>query len=67
MYIYKDIITIESDKRFGKPCIRHMRIAVEDVLIWLASGMTIEEIIDDFPELTRQDVLIAIEFSALKS
>lgn len=64
MFIYKDIITIESGKRGGKPCIRHMRIAVEDILRWLASGMSIPEILEDFPELTREDILIALEFSA---
>jgi uncharacterized protein (DUF433 family) len=64
MYIYKNIITIESGKRSGKPCIRGMRITVEDILRWFAAGMNIEEIIDDFPDLTRQDILVALEFSA---
>ncbi|MEG4058934.1 MULTISPECIES: DUF433 domain-containing protein [unclassified Microcoleus] len=50
---YRDIITIEPDKRGGKPCIRRMRITVYDVLGWLASGMSMTEIIDDFPELTE--------------
>ena len=64
MFIYKNIITIESDKRSGKPCIRHMRIAVEDILRWLSSGMSFDDIILDFPELTREDISIALEFSA---
>lgn len=64
MFIYKNVITIESGKRSGKPCIRNMRITVEDILRYLASEMTIEEIICDFPELTRRDILIAIEFAA---
>lgn len=64
MFIYKNVITIESGKRSGKPCIRNMRITVEDILRYLASEMTIEEIIYDFPELTRRDILIAIEFAA---
>ena len=64
MYIYKNIITIEADKRSGKPCIRGMRITVEDVLRWLASGMSMEEILGDFPELTREDILTALEFAA---
>ncbi|MCB9333893.1 MAG: DUF433 domain-containing protein [Lewinellaceae bacterium] len=64
MVIYKDIITIEPGKRGGKPCIRHMRITVEDILRWLASDMTIPEILADFPELTREDILTALEFSA---
>ncbi len=64
MFIYKNTITIESGKRGGKPCIRHMRITVEDVLRWLASDMSIEQILEDFPELTREDILIALEFAA---
>lgn len=53
---YRDIITIEPDKRGGKPCIRRMRITVYDVLDWLAAGMSVAEIIDDFPELTAADI-----------
>lgn len=64
MYIYKNIITIESGKRSGKPCIRGMRIAVEDILRYLAAEMTIDEILADFPEMTKEDVLVALEFSA---
>ena len=64
MYIYKNIITIEAGKRSGKPCIRGMRITVEDILRWLASGMSTADILEDFPELTREDILIALEFAA---
>lgn len=64
MYIYKNIITLEPGKRGGKPCIRGMRITVEDVLRWLASGMSFEDILLDFPELTREDISVALEFSA---
>ncbi len=64
MTIYKGIITIEPGKRSGKPSIRNMRITVEDILRYLASDMSIEDIIADFPELTRQDILIALEFAA---
>ena len=64
MYIYKNIISLEDGKRSGKPCIREMRITVEDVLRWLASGMSAEEIVHDFPELTKEDILVALEFSA---
>lgn len=64
MYIYKNIITLEAGKRGGKPCIRGMRITVEDILRWLASGMSFEEILTDFPELTREDISVALEFSA---
>jgi uncharacterized protein (DUF433 family) len=61
---YRSIITLEPGKRGGKPCIRSLRIAVEDVLGWLASGMTMEEIIADYPELTRQDVLACLAYAA---
>jgi len=64
MYIYKNIISIEEGKRSGKPCIRKMRITVEDILRWLASGMSTDDIISDFPELTKEDILVALEFSA---
>ena len=61
---YKDIITIEPAKRGGKPCIRGMRITVYDVLDYLASGMTIEEILDDFPYLTVIDIRACLVYAA---
>ena len=61
---YTNIITIESNKRSGKPCIRGLRITVYDVLEYLAGGMTIEEIIADFPELTRDDIKACLAFAA---
>jgi uncharacterized protein (DUF433 family) len=61
---YKDIITIEPGKRGGQPCIRGMRITVYDVLEYLASGMTTEEVIDDFPYLTEEDILACLSFAA---
>ncbi|GBF82786.1 DUF433 domain-containing protein [Aphanothece sacrum] len=61
---YQNIITIEPDKRGGKPCIRRMRITVYDVLGWLASGMSQDEIVDDFPELTKEDIKACLEFAA---
>jgi uncharacterized protein (DUF433 family) len=64
MFIYKNVITIESDKRSGKPCIRNMRITVEDILRWLASDMSFDNILEDFPELTREDITIALDFAA---
>ena len=64
MYIYKEIITIEEGKRSGKPTIRNMRISVEDILNWLASGMSFDDILLDFPELVREDIIAALEFSA---
>ena len=63
---YREIITIEPGKRGGKPCIRQMRITVYDVLSWLASGMTIPEILDDFPELTDKDIYASLQFAADK-
>jgi uncharacterized protein (DUF433 family) len=62
--IYQDIITIEPDKRGGRPCIRRMRITVYDVLGWLAAGMSQAEILDDFPELTEADIQACLEFAA---
>lgn len=61
---YRDIITIEPDKRGGRPCIRRMRITVYDVLGWLAVGMSTAEIIEDFPELTETDIKACLEFAA---
>lgn len=61
---YHDIITIEPGKRGGKPCIRGMRMTVYDVLEYLASGMTTEEILEDFPYLTREDILACLAFAA---
>jgi uncharacterized protein (DUF433 family) len=66
MFIYKDVITIEDGKRAGKPCIRGMRITVEDILRWLASEMSFEDILNDFPELNKKDILLALEFSAMR-
>ena len=66
MYIYKNIITLESGKRSGKPCIRGMRITVEDVLRWLAAEMSFEDILNDFPELTKADIIAALEFAAMR-
>jgi uncharacterized protein (DUF433 family) len=59
---YRNIITIEPGKRGGKPCIRRMRITVYDVLGWLAAGMSHAEILDDFPELTEEDIRACLEF-----
>jgi uncharacterized protein (DUF433 family) len=61
---YRDIITIESGKRSGKPCIRGMRITVTDILEYLASGMSIPEILGDFPELTEDDIRACLAFAA---
>ena len=61
---YKDIITIEPDKRGGKPCIRGLRITVYDVLEYLASGMTPEEILEDFDYLTLGDIQACLSYAA---
>ena len=57
-------ITLEPGKRGGKPCIRHMRITVYDVLGWLASGMTNDEILADYPELEAKDIQACLTFAA---
>lgn len=61
---YKDIITLESGKRSGKPCIRGLRITVYDILDYLASGMTQEEILDDFDYLTKADIQACLAYAA---
>lgn len=61
---YRGLITIEPGKRSGKPCIRGLRITVTDVLEYLASGMTTEEIVNDFPDLTAEDVRACLAFAA---
>jgi uncharacterized protein (DUF433 family) len=61
---FQNIITIEPGKRSGKPCIRGMRITVYDVLSYLASGMTHQEILDDFPYLTEEDIQSALRYAA---
>jgi len=61
---YQAYITIEPDKRGGKPCIRGLRITVYDVLDYLASGMTEAEILEDFPDLTREDIRACLAFAA---
>ena len=61
---YQDSITIEPGKRGGKPIIRGMRITVYDVLESLAAGMTQQEILTDFPYLTKEDILACLSFAA---
>jgi uncharacterized protein (DUF433 family) len=61
---YQHLITIEPGKRGGKPCIRGLRITVYDVLEYLASGMTEDEILKDFPDLTREDIKACLAFAA---
>ncbi len=61
---YSTHITIEPGKRGGKPCIRGMRITVADILEYLASGMSIDEILDDFPYLTKDDIYASVAYAA---
>jgi len=61
---YQDYITIDPSKRGGKPCVRGLRITVYEVLEYLASEMTEEEIRKDFPDLTREDLKACIAFAA---
>jgi uncharacterized protein (DUF433 family) len=61
---YADIITIEPGKRGGRPTIRGMRIAVADVLGWLAAGMSHEQILSDYPELTEDDIRACLAYAA---
>jgi uncharacterized protein (DUF433 family) len=61
---YRHLITIEPDKRSGQPCIRGLRITVQDVLEFLAGGMSIEEILADFPDLTAEDIRACLAYAA---
>jgi len=61
---YSGIITVEADKRSGKPCIRGLRITVYDILEYLAGGMTPAEIVSDFPQLTLADIRACLAFAA---
>ncbi len=73
VYLYKSLtqmkdylqhISINHEIRFGKPCIKGSRIAVVDILQWLASGMTTKEILEDFPTLTQDHILAALTYAA---
>ena len=61
---YQDVITIESGKRGGRPCVRGMRIAVADVLGWLAAGISEQDILKDYPELTETDIRACLAYAA---
>jgi uncharacterized protein (DUF433 family) len=64
---YNKYIEIVPDKRFGRPCIKGTRISVYDVLNWLATGMTKEEIIKDFPELGMEQINACLNINPLKN
>ena len=61
---WQNFITLEPGKRGGRPCVRQMRIAVADVLGWLAAGMTHQEIMSDYPELTENDIRACLAYAA---
>jgi uncharacterized protein (DUF433 family) len=61
---YRKFITIEPGKRSGKPCVRGLRITVSDLLEYLASGMSVEQILSDFPDLTADDIRACLAFAA---
>lgn len=61
---YTKLITIQPGMRSGQPCIRGMRITVQDVLEYLAGGMTVEEVLADFPELTPEDIRACLAYTA---
>jgi len=61
---YRKIITVEAGKRGGKPCVRGLRITVGDVLGWIAAGMTWSEIVDDYPDLTEEDIRACVAYAA---
>ena len=61
---YRDIVTVEPGKRGGRPSIRGMRITVADILGWLAAGLSHDEILADYPELTELDIRAALAYAA---
>lgn len=61
---YQDVITIEPGKRGGRPCVRGSRISVADVLGWLAAGMSQQQILGDYPELTEADIRACLAYAA---
>jgi uncharacterized protein (DUF433 family) len=63
---YRDYIQIDPNIRFGKPCIKNTRISVYDVLGWLASGMSFEQILEDFPQINKDHILACLAYSADK-
>ena len=61
---YQEHISINSEIRFGKPCVNNTRITVYDILGWLASGMTNDEIIKDFPQLSNNAIVACLSYAA---
>lgn len=63
MTAWRERISINPEIRFGKPCIKGTRITVQDILGWLAAEMSFEEIMEDFPEISKADILAALAFA----
>jgi uncharacterized protein (DUF433 family) len=63
---YNERLMIDPNLRFGRPCVKGTRIAVYDILGWLASGMSYEQIVNDYPELKREDIIACLAFAADK-
>ena len=63
---YIEQISINPEIRFGKPCIKGTRITISDIFLWLASGMTYEEVLEDFPVLTQENIFAAFAFAAYR-
>ena len=61
---YAQLITIDPAKRSGQPCVRGLRITVQDVLEYMASGMSVQEILNDFPDLTEEDLRACLAYAA---
>jgi uncharacterized protein (DUF433 family) len=66
MSLAATLISHDPERRNGRACVRDLRISVGDVLGWLASGMTTEQILQDYPELTRDDVLACLAYAAAR-
>jgi len=66
MMHYTDRISINPNIRFGRPCVKGTRISVYDILSWLASGMTNEQIVKDYPEIKEEDIKACLSFAADK-
>ena len=64
MIDYRKFISIDSSKRFGKPCVTGTRITVYDVLNWLANGMSFDDILEDFPELSKEKIQACLAYDA---
>lgn len=63
---YRQRITLQAGQRSGRPCVRGLRITVSDVLGWLAAGMSPDDILADYPELEREDILACLAWAAAR-